>query len=513
MISEKAKQHNRKAGKFFPAFFSKAAAVLLLVFTLCLTAVPYVAAEELPADSEAGEMTAPAPENQEVPAPAVTEEPSPEPQAAPEPAPAPAENPPAEEAPAAPAPQPGEETEESSEAETQPTLPDAEQFIKDVPRPENAWPTLDQIGGAAYIVADGDSGEILLEMNGDAIAYPASMTKILTALTVIEHPDFDPLKPIYFSQRACAMPAPESSTAGFIPGEIAPTISCLYAMMLRSANEVANALAENYGGSIEGFMELANAKAKELGCENTNFTDPCGFGYVDHHTTGRDMVKIIQRAMKHRIFQEVVKAKYYSLPPTNMHTMSGWSNMHNGNYLVLFSDAGYQSPYLKSIDGVKPGNTDLAGDCLASAATTYDGRHLIAVMFNAAYLGPYPNSFVGPAIMSRTLLEEGAKRIGAPYTPDPKEKDVMIYGWPTYPDPTAERIAETTPVPSEIPSFTMETFNANRGEEDEHGVLRVQRWQMALMIVVMTLCLLIAMLSVYFGFMKRRPYNPYQPLK
>ena len=335
------------------------------------------------------------------------------------------------------------------------------EMVSDVPRPVDAWPSMDQISCAAYIVADGDTGEILLGENTDAIAYPASMTKIMTALVILEHPDYDPAKPIYFSELACAMPAAESTTAGFMPGEICPTISCLYAMMMKSANEVANALAENYGGTIDNFVALMNQKALDLGCENTYFLDPCGFGYVDHHTTCEDMVKIIRRAMSHPLFQSLVGTKLYSLPPTNFHPMSGWSNIVNGNYLVTYSEGGWASPWLASIDGVKAGLTDIAGDCLATAATTYDGRHLIAVLFNAAYTGEYPNSYVGSSIMSHTLLEEGAKAMGAPRKDQLADYAPGTYPWPTMADPllgakAAAAAQETLALPSEpLPSFTV----------------------------------------------------------
>ena len=208
-------------------------------------------------------------------------------------------------------------------------------------------------------------------------------------------------------------------------------------------------------------MLFRSQKAQELGCENTYFLDPCGFGYVDHHTTCEDMVKIIRRAMGHPLFQSLVGTKLYSLPPTNFHPMSGWSNIVNGNYLVTYGDGGWGSPWLASIDGIKAGMTDIAGDCLATAATTYDGRHLIAVLFDAAYTGEYPNSYVGSAIMSHTLLEEGAKAMGAPRKDEAAEYEPGTYPWPTMADPllgakAAAAAQETLPGPSEpLPSFTV----------------------------------------------------------
>lgn len=375
-----------------------------------------------------------------------------------------------------------------------PVMAVSEAGIEDAPRPDDAWPALEFISGSAYLVVDADSGDKILEHNADGIVYPASMTKILTALTVIESDDFDPLRPVRFSETACAMPAPESATAGFLPGEESTTIAVLYAMMMRSANEAANALAETYGGgSIEDFMDRMNAKAEEIGCKDTHFVDPCGFGGADHYTTAEDMVLITKSALKHRLFQKLVTTKEYSIPPTNKHPISGWSNLTSGNYLMLFQDAGYQSPYISSIDGVKTGMTDIAGECLTAAATTTNGRHLISVIFNAVYTGEYTNSYIGPAIMSRQLLEEAAIRVGATYEEDPAAKDPLTYGWPTLKDPALQ---ETEAETQALVSYTVLAVEAETTAEDP-GSVSVRRWQIGSLIVLSSILLLITLLLFY----------------
>lgn len=364
--------------------------------------------------------------------------------------------------------------------------------IEDAPRSDEAWPSLDYISASAYLVVDAESGESILEHNPDGIVYPASMTKILTALTVIESPDFDPLRPVRFSDLACMMPAAESATAGFLPGEECPTIAVLYAMMLRSANEAANALAETYGGTIDDFVGQMNRKAAEMGCENTHFVDPCGFGGADHYTTARDLVLITRTALQNRLFQKLVTTRHYSIPPTNLHPASGWSNLLSGNYLLLFQDAGYQSPYLRSIDGVKTGMTDIAGECLTAAATTTNDRHLISVMFNAVYTGEYTNSYIGPAIMSRQLLQEAAIRTGAPYQEDKAAGDPLTYGWPTLEDKAAAPEAES----QALVSYTVVAVAAET-EAEVPGQIRMQSWQVLLLIVFGTVFLLISLLLFY----------------
>lgn len=314
------------------------------------------------------------------------------------------------------------------------------------------WPSLEQIGSRAYLVIDADTGEEILSHNPDGPAYPASMTKVLTAITVLEHPDYSPDRLIHFSERAVAMPSPESSTAGFVEGEECPTIVALYAMLIRSANEVANALAENYGGSLEGFMELANAKAQEIGCENTHFVDPAGFGLEDHVTTARDMAKLVAHALKNDVFRDIVTTKCLILPATNIHVFNGWFTVFNGNGLMMGQDAGYQSKYLKSIDGVKTGTTDIAGYCLSSAATTYDDRHLICVIFNAHLQNSDYEYFVNPSTFSYVLLQEAAMRLGCPEgSPDYSDKDYRMQ-WSATPPGSFTETTETETVPTEAPT-------------------------------------------------------------
>lgn len=314
------------------------------------------------------------------------------------------------------------------------------------------WPSLEQIGSRAYLVIDADTGEEILSHNPDGPAYPASMTKILTAITVLEHPDYSPDRLIRFSERAVAMPSPESSTAGFVAGEECPTIVALYAMMIRSANEVANALAENYGGSLDGFMELANAKAKEIGCENTHYVDPAGFGLEDHVTTARDMAKMVAHALKNDVFRDIVTTKCLILPATNIHVFNGWFTVFNGNGLMMGQDAGYQSKYLKSIDGVKTGTTDIAGYCLSSAATTYDNRHLICVIFNAHLQNSDYEYFVNPSTFSYVLLQEAAMRLGCPEgSPDYSDKDYRMQ-WSATPPGSFTETTETETLPTEAPT-------------------------------------------------------------
>ncbi|NLJ70333.1 MAG: D-alanyl-D-alanine carboxypeptidase [Clostridiaceae bacterium] len=280
-------------------------------------------------------------------------------------------------------------------------------------REKHVYPTLDQVAASNYIVADLETEEVILGYREDEIAYPASMTKIMTALTVIESPDFDLNKPVVFSEYAVALPSPVSARAGFVAGEETTTENALYLMMVLSANECARALAETYGGTEENFANMMNELAASIGCENTHLVDAAGFGLEDHHFTPRDLVKIIKRAMTHDIFRKLVTTRAYASEPTSYNPYTAWTMAINSNYLMLQGDFNLSSEYLHTFDGVKTGNTDIAGNCLSATVHTYDGRHLCGIIFNGS-LADRPGEFFSVSVLLRTLLEEGAKAADCP---------------------------------------------------------------------------------------------------
>ncbi len=282
------------------------------------------------------------------------------------------------------------------------------------------FPDFSEIQASQYIVMDLDSNEILLEKGMNEIAYPASMTKVLTALTVIESPDFDLEKPVIFSEYAVDMPSPVSVTAGFSAGEETSTKNALSLMLVKSANDCARALAENYGGTEEDFVVLMNAKAQEIGCTNTNMTESAGFGLEDHHFSPYDLALIIQRAMQHDIFNEIVSTKTYFAEPTSYNGTTGWQVASNSNLLLTVGDNSLKSTYLHTYDGVKTGTTDLAGYCLAAAVHTYDGRHLCGIIFNGDIQLASGQTRI--EILLRGILEKAAIDADCP-----DEQDTLVF--------------------------------------------------------------------------------------
>ena len=272
---------------------------------------------------------------------------------------------------------------------------------------------IDELSAAAYLVMDVDSGEVLYSDNMDRQLPPASMTKLLTSLTLLSDPEFDPDKPVTFSEHAVTLPSSESVNAGYEMGETTSTYAAYNNMMIGSANDCARALAETYGGSEEGFLEKMNQKAEEIGCTNTYFTDVCGFNSGDHYTTAEDIAKILKANMQYPLYREVAAKKIFISPATDVHTFDGWHTMANTNKVEeVAKDLGTE--YFKSIDGGKTGSTGDAGECLIVTATTNDDRHLTAVIFDTMVNQSGQRSMYSRQVAVYRLLEAGAEKLGVP---------------------------------------------------------------------------------------------------
>ncbi len=146
-------------------------------------------------------------------------------------------------------------------------------------------------------------GTILWGQNIHNQYFPASITKVMTALLVIENCKLDDT--VTFSHDAVFNVESGSSNAGINEGDQLSVKDCLYALLLKSANESANALAEHVAGSREAFADMMNARAKELGCKNTHFANPSGLNNPEHYTSPYDMALIARAAFNNPIFEEI----------------------------------------------------------------------------------------------------------------------------------------------------------------------------------------------------------------
>ncbi|MGP1434970.1 MAG: D-alanyl-D-alanine carboxypeptidase family protein [Catonella sp.] len=179
------------------------------------------------------------------------------------------------------------------------------------------WPKCPSIKAKNAVVMDLATGTVLVSKNATKKWYPASTTKVMTAMLAIEKAkSLDEM--VEFTKEAINVSEPGSSSIGMTPGEKLPLRECLYGLMLASANEVANAIAIHTAGSIEDFADMMNEKAEALGCVNTHFTNPSGLYEKDHYTCPEDLAKIAREAIKLDDFREIAGTRTHVIPETNL---------------------------------------------------------------------------------------------------------------------------------------------------------------------------------------------------
>lgn len=235
------------------------------------------------------------------------------------------------------------------------------------------------IDARCALLMDANYDEVLYAKNADMKAAPASITKVMTALLTVEAIERGELSldtVVTASVEAATIP-PGSSTSNIVAGEEMTVEDLLYCLMLPSANEAAQILAEAVSGSIPEFVELMNRRAWELGCQSTHFVNAHGFDEEGHYTTARDIYLFSKEAFKHDIFRTVVYTSIHKVPPTNK---SKEREMYNSNALV--SQWRYPGYRYDKVIGGKTGSTGDAGYCLMAAAVDGD-EYLISVVLGA----------------------------------------------------------------------------------------------------------------------------------
>ena len=178
-------------------------------------------------------------------------------------------------------------------------------------------PTLDARNA---LLVDVTADRVLYGYKEKEKAYPASITKVMTALLVLEAVDRGELslsQPITASNVAVTSITADSSTAGIVADEVLSVEELLYCLLIVSANESANVLAEAVAGTIPDFVDKMNQRAQELGCEGTHFVNPNGLHDPNHYTTAWDIYLIAREAMKHELFTTICSSKAHNVPATN----------------------------------------------------------------------------------------------------------------------------------------------------------------------------------------------------
>ena len=238
------------------------------------------------------------------------------------------------------------------------------------------WPTGIDISSDAMAVVEQKSGVTLLEKHSGKKKYPASITKIMTALVALENSTLN--EKVIFSEDAVFLNEGDSSHISRDVGEKMTMEECLYGMMLESANECAWAIAEHVAGSEPKFVDMMNKRAKELGCKNTHFSNPNGLPDENHYTCANDMALIARAAFENRNFRTIIGTKSYTIPPTNTHASETPLNNHHAMLHNYKTDAYIYDGCL----GGKTGYTDSAGYTLVTYAKR-GGLSLVCVVLDA----------------------------------------------------------------------------------------------------------------------------------
>ena len=225
---------------------------------------------------------------------------------------------------------------------------------------KKSLPKAPSIIGESAILIEPTTGTIIYEKDPHKKMYPASITKIMTALLAIENCKMNDTV-VYSKKNLDSLTAEDSNIQRQV-GEKMSVKDCLYALMLSSANETATALAEHIAGSSEAFAKLMNERAKQAGATDTHFANPNGLHDDNHYVTAYDMAMIMKAAIQYPVFLDVIHTTEYTIPANNKRTEPFQSYQR---HKMLFTTSPY---YDADVIGGKTGYTDQAGKTLVTYA-------------------------------------------------------------------------------------------------------------------------------------------------
>ena len=234
-----------------------------------------------------------------------------------------------------------------------------------------------ELHSKAALLMDANTGAVVYAKNEHDELYPASLTKIMTALLTLDAIKAGKLsmdQELTATATALEGLSEDGSSAGIKVGETMTVRNLMYCMLVVSANEACDILGEAVAGSVSAFVDVMNAKAQELGCEDTHFANPNGLHDPQHYTSAWDMYLITKAALEYPDFLTICDTGTYTVPATNL---SPARTLHTTNFLIdTWRSRGYRN---KDAHGIKTGSTDAAGHCLVSSATR-GSLHFISVV-------------------------------------------------------------------------------------------------------------------------------------
>ncbi len=270
----------------------------------------------------------------------------------------------------------------------------------------------------AVMLLDAATGQVLYEKNADERIYPASTTKIMTCILALEKGNLDDIVTV---GKEGEWTEPGYSVMGLKEGQKISLRELIYGMMLISGNDAAATIAVHIGGSIEGFADMMNQKAQELGMTGSHFITPHGVDTEGHYVTARDMATLSLYAMKNEQFMQIVGSASYDFPSMNYKTEK---QKQNTNKLLISSvPKGETSYYYEYATGIKTGSTDKAYRCLVASAEK-DGMKLLCLIYGDE-------------------TQHGSERW-------PLAKDLFEYGFNNYSTVDIQPLVDAVPLSAEV---------------------------------------------------------------
>lgn len=239
----------------------------------------------------------------------------------------------------------------------------------------SGWPQGSDITSTSAVIMEESTDTIVYAKNMDQQLFPGSTVKVMTTLLALEN-----------SQLTDQVTMTSTGVSGVTDGganisaqldEVFTMEQCLHAIMLASANDIALQVAEHLGGSVDGFVQMMNTKAAELGCTNTVFTNPTGLPDENQHTTAHDMALIMQAAMENETFRTIAGTLSYTITATNV---SGGDRVLTNNFSMMNAA---NATYYQFCIGGREGYTEASGSTLVCGAEK-NGVNLIAVVLQGA---------------------------------------------------------------------------------------------------------------------------------
>ena len=240
------------------------------------------------------------------------------------------------------------------------------------------WPEGPENNSGAVCLLDADTGAVLYDKNMDEQRYPASITKILTALLIIENKQMTDT--VTFGEHAVSESIPGNARINVQLGETITVEDALHAILLASANEVCTQLAIDIAGSEEGFAAMMNERAAALGCTNTHFVNANGLPDDDHYTSVYDLYLIAQAAFSNETFQEITHTATYNAVYTDAQGNTVERTWNNSNRYLT---GDIETPEGFTIVGGKTGTTGEAGYCLVLYSKNAKDEPVISIVLKA----------------------------------------------------------------------------------------------------------------------------------